>query len=40
MAARCLTNASQIIKRKNKTEITETIDPNLAKTFQYEKKSG
>lgn len=39
-AGRWLTKASQIIKRKNITEITDTIEPNLATTFQYVKKSG
>jgi hypothetical protein len=40
IAARCLTKASQIINKKNSTEITEIMDPTLANTFQYEKKSG
>ncbi len=32
-AARCLTKASQIINKKNSTEITEIMDPTLANYF-------
>ena len=39
-AGRWLTSASQIINKKNITETTEIIDPTLATTFQYVKKSG
>jgi hypothetical protein len=33
IAARCLTKASQIINRKNSTEITEIIDPTGVLAF-------